>query len=73
MKEPKLGRYQHFKGREYELLAIAIHSETGEKMAVYRALYQEQKLWVRPLEMWEEWVEKEEYRGPRFSLLEEKK
>ncbi len=52
----KRGRYCHFKGGEYELLDIATHSETGEAMVVYRALYGECALWVRPAAMWEETV-----------------
>lgn len=44
----KPGRYRHFKGKEYEVLYIATHSETREKMVVYRALYGERGVWVRP-------------------------
>lgn len=66
MNEIKLGKYRHFKGGEYELLGIASHSETLEPMVVYRALYGEGGLWVRPAKMWSEWVEKEDYCGPRF-------
>ena len=51
---PPKGRYRHFKGNEYELLDFARHSETGEWMVVYRALYGEGGLWVRPLAMWRE-------------------
>ena len=51
------GEYQHFKGGRYELIAIAKHSETCEDMAVYRALYGDGGIWVRPLSMWEELVE----------------
>lgn len=50
------GIYRHFKGGEYELLDVARHSETGEAMVVYRALYGERALWVRPASMWEETV-----------------
>ena len=50
------GIYRHFKGGEYELLDVATHSETGEAMVVYRALYGEGALWVRPASMWEESV-----------------
>ena len=50
------GIYRHFKGGEYELLDVARHSETGEEMVVYRALYGERALWVRPASMWEETV-----------------
>ena len=50
---PPKGRYRHFKGNEYELLDFARHSETREWMVVYRALYGEGGLWVRPLAMWQ--------------------
>lgn len=50
------GIYRHFKGGEYELLDVARHSETGESMVVYRALYGEGALWVRPASMWGETV-----------------
>lgn len=68
--EIKLGRYRHFKGNEYEVVGIARHSETMEEMVVYRALYGEQGLWVRPAAMWNEWVEREDYSGPRFIYIE---
>ena len=55
-KEIALGRYRHFKGNEYEVLAIAHHSETQEPMVVYKALYGEQAVWVRPASMWTEEV-----------------
>ena len=63
------GKYRHFKGGEYELLALARHSETGEEMVVYRALYKRGGLWVRPAAMWEEWVCRDGYEGPRFQYL----
>ena len=69
MEELKPGRYRHFKGNEYELLGIARHSETMEPMVVYRALYGEKGLWVRPLAMWTEIVERNGYRGPRFQYI----
>ena len=69
--ELKPGRYRHFKGKEYQLLGVATHSETGEPMVVYRALYGEGGLWVRPAAMWGERVEREGYSGPRFVLIEE--
>lgn len=53
----KPGKYIHFKGNEYEVIGIAAHSETGEEMVVYRALYGEGALWVRPVTMWNEIVE----------------
>ena len=54
MSEIKLGKYRHFKGNEYEVIGIANHSETLERMVVYRALYGEKEIWVRPAEMWNE-------------------
>lgn len=66
----KPGRYRHFKGKEYELIGAAKHSETLEPMVVYRALYGEGGLWVRPAAMWTEQVEREDYSGPRFVYIE---
>ena len=51
-----LGRYRHFRGNEYEVIAIARHSETTEPMVVYRALYGDGAVWVRPAGMWNESV-----------------
>ena len=65
------GIYRHFKGNEYELLYIATHSETEEPMVVYRALYGEGGVWVRPLPMWTEHVERDGYSGPRFAFVRE--
>ena len=67
MHMPEKGIYRHFKGNRYELIDIARHSETWEWMVVYRALYGERGLWVRPLSMWEEIVERDGKRMPRFS------
>jgi len=67
--ELKKGKYRHFKGKEYELVDIATHSETLEPMVVYRALYGQQGLWVRPASMWSEIVEKDGYHGPRFQYI----
>lgn len=64
------GKYRHFKGKEYQLLGVAKHSETMEDMVVYRALYGQQGLWVRPASMWNEQVDRENYHGPRFILVE---
>ena len=69
--ELKSGKYRHFKGMEYEVIGIARHSETEETMVVYRALYGEGGLWVRPLSMWEETVDRDDYHGPRFSYVGE--
>ena len=70
--EIKLGKYKHFKGKEYEVLGVARHSETLEEMVVYRALYGDGGLWVRPAAMWTEEVSREGYHGPRFLYLGEK-
>lgn len=66
MMELEPGVYRHFKGKRYELLCVARHSETLEDMVVYRALYGEGGVWVRPASMWFEHVEKDGYSGPRF-------
>lgn len=57
----KPGTYRHFKGRRYRLIDIAEHTETGEKFAVYRALYGSYKLYVRPLDMFMSEVDHEKY------------
>ena len=69
--ELKIGKYRHFKGMEYELIGVASHSETLEPMVVYRAFYGEGGLWVRPLSMWTQWVDRGDYHGPRFQYVEE--
>jgi len=69
MEELCPGIYRHFKGNLYRLLCTARHSETLEVLAVYRALYGDQGLWVRPLAMWSEEVIHEGKRQPRFRLI----
>ena len=64
------GRYRHFKGREYEVLGIARHSETEAPLVVYRKLYGDGSLWVRPAEMWNETVERDGKTLPRFERIE---
>lgn len=71
MEEIRPGRYRHFKGKEYEVLFLATHSETGEPMVVYRALYGNWDFWVRPASMWTETVERDGYSGPRFIRLDD--
>ena len=63
------GRYRHFKGNEYEVLCMATHSETGEEMVVYRALYGEGGVWVRPAAMWNETVERDGKSFRRFTKI----
>ena len=63
------GRYRHYKGMLYEVLDTVRHSETLEPMTLYRALYGEQGLWVRPASMFDEEVEIEGVRQPRFTAL----
>ena len=65
------GRYRHFKGNEYRLECVARHSETLEPMVVYRALYGEMGLWVRPASMWDETVERDGQTFKRFMFIEE--
>ena len=65
----KPGRYRHFKGREYEVIGVAKHSETLEEMVVYRQLYGEHGLWVRPASMWEETVERDGKTYKRFTYI----
>ena len=71
MEEIKLGKYRHFKGNEYEVIAIAKHSETLEALVVYRALYGEQAVWVRPASMWNETLERDGNTYRRFTFIEE--
>ena len=65
----KPGRYRHFKGREYEVLGVARHSETEEELVVYRALYGDFGLWVRPVSMWNETVERDGKTFRRFTYI----
>ncbi len=66
----KPGRYQHYKGQHYEVLGVARHSETEEQMVVYRCLYGDLSLWVRPLTMFTETVEVAGEHVPRFAWLD---
>lgn len=65
----KPGKYRHFKGNEYQVLFVATHSETLEPYVVYRALYGEKGLWVRPLSMFTESVDRDGKLQPRFAYL----
>ena len=71
MEEIRPGRYRHFKGGEYQVLGVAKHSETLEPMVVYRALYGEGGLWVRPAAMWNETVERGGQTFRRFTYIGE--
>lgn len=64
------GRYRHFKGNEYEVLCTAKHSETLEEMVVYRALYGDSGVWVRPASMWNEEVERDGKIMKRFQKID---
>lgn len=78
MKEPEaknmteklpLGKYKHYKGKPYEVIDVAKHSESLEDLVVYRALYGEHDLWVRPLKMFLEEVEIDNKKVPRFRFI----
>ena len=68
---PEPGIYRYFKGNYYELLGVARHSETLEELVVYRALYGERGLWVRPLSMWNETVVRDGKTVPRFVRVDD--
>ena len=70
MAEIKPGKYRHFKGNMYEVIATATHSETLEEMVVYRALYGDCGVWVRPASMWDETVEHNGETVSRFTFIE---
>ncbi len=70
MQTIKPGRYRHFKGKEYQVIDIATDSESLRKMVVYRALYGEGGLWVRPLDMFCEVIERDGVCIPRFQLID---
>ena len=65
----KPGKYRHFKGNMYEVIGIAKHSESLEEMVVYRALYGSGDLWVRPVSMWNETVERDGKTFKRFEYV----
>ena len=68
--ELKKGRYRHFKGKEYEVIGIARHSESMEDLVLYRPLYEsESEYWVRPLAMFVETVEDDGRVSPRFAYI----
>ncbi|WP_102797485.1 DUF1653 domain-containing protein [Bowmanella denitrificans] len=67
----KPGRYRHYKGKDYEVIGVARHSEDESELVVYRPLYGEKGLWVRPLAMFIETVNVGGQSVPRFAMLEE--
>ena len=67
----RMGRYRHYKGKEYTVIGVARHSETEEELVVYRQEYGDRSLWVRPRKMFEETVEIEGRTVPRFQYLGE--
>ncbi len=69
--EPKKGFYRHFKGNVYEVLYVAKHSETLEDLVVYRNAQNPEKIWVRPLSMWNETVERDGKTYLRFTFIGE--
>lgn len=70
MKEKlQTGTYEHYKGKQYNVVGVAKHSETLEELVVYRALYSEHDLWVRPLKMFLEEVEIDGRNIPRFKFI----
>ncbi len=67
----KKGKYKHFKGNIYELIDVVTHSETLEKMILYKPLYNNSGLWVRPASMWDEEVEYEGCKVKRFTFMDD--
>ena len=68
-KQIKPGKYRHYKGGEYQVYDIAVHSEDESAYVVYRPLYGESKLWIRPLDMFLENVEVDGKLSPRFAYV----
>ena len=71
MQNIKPGKYRHFKGNEYEVIGVGKHSETLEEYVLYRALYGEGGLWIRPASMWNETVERDGKIYKRFEYIGE--
>jgi hypothetical protein len=67
----KLGKYRHYKGKDYQVLGMAKHSETGDELVVYKKLYDDYSMWVRPYSMFIEEIEVDGKKVPRFEFLEE--
>ncbi len=66
----KPGKYRHYKGKDYEVIGVAKHSETLEEFVVYKALYGKMEIWIRPLKMFEEKVIVDGVEKPRFEFIE---
>ena len=66
----KLGKYRHFKGKEYEVIGVAKNSETLEEYVVYKALYGDYGLWIRPIEMFTEIIERDGVKQERFKYID---
>jgi len=67
----KLGKYKHFKGKMYQVLLIALHTETEEPLVIYKALYGNYQIWARPLKMFTEIVEHDGKTVARFEYVSE--
>ncbi len=65
----QIGRYRHYKGKDYIVLGVAHHSETQEALVVYQQDYGDKGLWVRPLAMFQETVVRDERNVPRFEFV----
>ena len=64
------GIYQHFRGRCYDVLGVSVYHDTGEQIVVYRKTYGEDRSWEhRPLSVFTEHIERDDYSGPRFALV----
>lgn len=68
----QIGEYEHYKGKRYRVIGVAKHSETLEELVVYKALYGDGELWVRPLAMFLEKIEVDGKMVPRFRFIDEK-
>lgn len=76
--EPEKGYYYHFKHTDdsinnfaYRVFGVSYHSESQEPLVIYKALYGDNKMWARPLDMFMDEVEKDNYNGPRFKKIED--
>lgn len=71
MQTIKPGRYLHYKGKEYEVLGVALHSETLEQLVIYKANYGNNEIWARPINMWNELVLVGDKKVKRFTYIGE--